>query len=98
MSRSEDSSVHMNASRDLAFFESPVDFRSEVIYFLIVDRFNDGHSESDPRLEGSEVEGEIPLYDKSRQDWGKYWGGNLQGIINKIDYLKKLPTIMELMI
>ncbi len=90
MSVSEGSSVNSSASLDHKFFESPVDFRSEVIYFLIVDRFNDGHSDSDPREEGSEVEGEIALYDKSRQDWGKYWGGNLQGIINKIDYLKKL--------
>ena len=73
-----------------AYYENPVDFRSEVIYFIIVDRFHDGHSGSDGRAEGSEVESSKGLYDKSQQDWGKYWGGNLQGVINKIDYLKEL--------
>ena len=90
MSPSEGTTVRSPDSLNLNFFTSPVDFRSEVIYFLIVDRFNDGHSDSSLRQEGSEVEGDIDLYDKSRQDWGKYWGGNLQGIINKIDYLQKL--------
>ena len=71
-----------------SFFDSPVDFRSEVIYFLIVDRFHDGHAAE--AKEGSEVEESKGLYDKTHQDWGKYWGGNLQGIINKIDYLKEL--------
>ena len=70
-------------------FDSPVDFRSEVIYFLIVDRFNDGH-DSRGDQEGSEQLDQKGLFDRSRQDWGKYWGGNLQGIINKVDYLKSL--------
>ena len=71
-----------------SLFDSPVDFRSEIIYFLIVDRFHDGHSPD--AKEGSELEESKGLYDKHRQDWGKYWGGNLQGIIDKIDYLKGL--------
>ena len=70
-------------------FDSPVDFRSEVIYFLIVDRFCDGHDSAGDQ-EGSEQLDEKGLFDRTRQDWGKYWGGNLQGIINKIDYLKDL--------
>ena len=37
-----------------SFFDIPVDFRSEVIYFLIVDRFHDGHAVE--AKEGSEVE------------------------------------------
>ena len=79
------------ASRDLTknLFDSPVDFRSEVIYFLIVDRFNDGHDAIGDQ-EGSEQLDQKGLFDKTRQDWGKYWGGNLQGIINKISYLKSL--------
>ena len=72
------------------FFNEPVDFRSEVIYFLIVDRFCDGHSSEVSQLEGSEQEDSKGLYDRTRQDWGKYWGGNLQGVINKIPYLKSL--------
>ena len=32
-----------------ALFDSPVDFRSEVIYFLIVDRFYDATSDQEER-------------------------------------------------
>ena len=60
-----------------SLFDSPVDFRSEIIYFLIVDRFHDGHSSG--AKEGSELEESKGLYDKSRQDWGKYWGGESPG-------------------
>ena len=70
-------------------FDASVDFRSEVVYFLIVDRFHDGHDVAGDQ-EGSEKEDAKGLFDKTKQDWGKYWGGNLQGIINKIDYLKDL--------
>ena len=66
-----------------------MDFRSEAIYFLIVDRFNDGHDALGDE-EGSEQLDQKGLFDETRQDWGKYWGGNLQGVINKIDYLKSL--------
>jgi len=72
-----------------SLFDSPVDFRSEAIYFLIVDRFNDGHDALGDE-EGSEQLDQKGLFDETRQDWGKYWGGNLQGVINKIDYLKSL--------
>lgn len=62
-------------------FTRAIEFRQETIYFIIVDRFNDG----DP----SNNEGPNPeLYDATRQKWGKYWGGDLQGIIDQLDYLK----------
>ena len=75
---------------ETTYFENPVDFRHEVIYFIIIDRFHDGHSNTDQRSEGSEQADSKGLYDRTRQNWGKYWGGNLQGIIDKIDYLKQL--------
>ena len=81
---------------DQGFFNEPVDFRSEVIYFIIVDRFCDGHSNDGSQAEGSEQEDSKGLYDRSHQDWGKYWGGNLQGVINKIPVSYThltLPTI-----
>ena len=80
-------SVSGDLTRDL--FDSPVDFRSEVIYFLIVDRFSDGCDALGDQEGSEQVDKKGPL-DGTRQEWGKYWGGNLQGIINKIDYLKKL--------
>jgi cyclomaltodextrin glucanotransferase len=64
-------------------FTRAIEFRQETIYFIIVDRFNDG----DP----NNSEGPHPeLYDSTRQQWGKYWGGDLQGIIDKLDYLKSM--------
>ena len=64
-------------------FTRAIEFRQETIYFIIVDRFNDGDSSNN---EGPNPE----LYDPIRQKWGKYWGGDLQGIIDKLDYLKNL--------
>ncbi len=60
-----------------------IEFRQETIYFLVVDRFYDG--------DANNSEGPSPeLYDAEQQDWGKYWGGDLQGVIDKLDYLKNL--------
>ena len=69
---------------DLEFlYTRDIEFRQETIYFVIVDRFYDGDPDNN---EGPNSE----LYDSERQDWGKYWGGDLQGIIDKLDYLKGL--------
>ncbi len=69
---------------DLEFlFTRAIEFRQETIYFLIVDRFHDGDSSNN---EGPNH----ALYDATRQKWGKYWGGDLQGIIDKLDYLKNM--------
>src|SRR5689334_9517805 len=64
-------------------FTRAIEFRQETIYFIIVDRFNDGDPSNNP---GAHPE----LYDPTKQKWGKYWGGDLQGIIDKLDYLKNL--------
>lgn len=64
-------------------FTRAIEFRQETIYFAIVDRFNDGDRDNNS---GSKPQ----LYDPTRQQWGKYWGGDLQGIIDKLDYLKGL--------
>lgn len=59
---------------------SDVEFRAETIYFLVLDRFairNAGKPrENDEMLDGSHT------------DWRKYWGGDLQGLINKLSYLE----------
>jgi len=62
-------------------FTRDIEFRQEIIYFLVVDRFFDGDPSNN---EGSNPE----LFDPERKDWGKYWGGDLIGIIDKLDYLK----------
>jgi cyclomaltodextrin glucanotransferase len=61
---------------------SDVECRGETIYFAVVDRFNSGKKD---RL-GKETS----LDDPSHKDWLKYWGGDLQGILDKLDYLADL--------
>ncbi|NJM71235.1 MAG: cyclomaltodextrin glucanotransferase [Scytonema sp. RU_4_4] len=69
---------------DLEFlYTRDIEFRQETIYFIVVDRFYDGDRSNS---EGVNTE----LYDPKRQDWGKYWGGDLQGVIDKLDYLKNM--------
>ncbi len=76
--------VKPESELDLEFlYTRDIEFRQETIYFLVVDRFYDG----DP----TNNEGPNPeLYDPEGKDWGKYWGGDLQGVIDKLDYLKDL--------
>lgn len=64
-------------------FTRAIEFRQETIYFIIVDRFCDGDNRKNPGLKPE-------LYDPLRHYWGKYWGGDIQGIIEKLDYLKNL--------
>jgi cyclomaltodextrin glucanotransferase len=60
---------------------SDIEFRGETLYFIMVDRFHDG----DP---GNSAGPDPQLYDPSHTDWGKYWGGDLQGVLDKLDYLQ----------
>jgi cyclomaltodextrin glucanotransferase len=60
---------------------SDEEFRGETIYFIVTDRFSVGKKHThEPG----------PLDDPTHQDWNKYWGGDLQGVINKLDYLQSL--------
>jgi len=59
---------------------SDVEFRAETIYFIVLDRFAEGKPLK-PREEDE-------MYDPSHEDWNKYWGGDLQGLIDKIPYLQ----------
>jgi cyclomaltodextrin glucanotransferase len=69
---------------DLDFlYTRDIEFRQETIYFIVVDRFCDGDPDNS---QGPNPE----IYDPTQQEWGKYWGGDLQGIIDKLDYLKNL--------
>jgi cyclomaltodextrin glucanotransferase len=75
---------HTDAEIDLEFlYTRDIEFRQETIYFIVVDRFDDGDPDNN---EGPNPE----LYDPTHQEWGKYWGGDLQGVIDKLDYLKTL--------
>jgi cyclomaltodextrin glucanotransferase len=88
LSLSDGSSVTGSVADRL--FSAESEFREEIIYFIIVDRFFDASSDEEERR-GYWDRGETAgLYDKTWTQWGKYWGGNLQGIIEKVPYLKSL--------
>ncbi|HNW44525.1 MAG TPA: alpha-amylase family glycosyl hydrolase [Elusimicrobiales bacterium] len=58
-------------------------FNDSVMYFAVVDRFFN----SDPANDKGNYS---DAFDPARKDWYKYWGGDLAGIIKKLDYLKEL--------
>ncbi|HKR00573.1 MAG TPA: alpha-amylase family glycosyl hydrolase [Pyrinomonadaceae bacterium] len=57
------------------------DFKREVIYQIITDRFFDGSTTNNNPSQSS------GLYDSTRTNWRAYWGGDLQGIEQKMSYL-----------
>lgn len=64
----------------------PADWRDEIIYFIMTDRFFDGdtdNNETKLRLDDN-----TPLHDKANVK--RYHGGDLKGISDKVDYLRKL--------
>jgi glycosidase len=60
---------------------SAADFKREVIYQIITDRFFDGSTSNNNPSQSS------GLYDATKTNWRLYWGGDLQGIQQKMSYL-----------
>src|SRR5947207_240856 len=60
------------------------DFKREVVYQIITDRFFDGSTANNnpPQSAG--------LYDSTKTNWRLYWGGDLAGIQQKMSYLAGL--------
>ncbi|MDE2148953.1 MAG: IPT/TIG domain-containing protein [Gammaproteobacteria bacterium] len=61
---------------------SAQDFKKQVIYQVITDRFNNGDTSNDnpPQSSG--------LFDSTKTNWQLYWGGDLAGVQAKLNYLK----------
>jgi len=57
------------------------DFKREVIYQIITDRFFDGSSANNNPSQSA------GLYDSTKTNWRAYWGGDLAGIQQKMSYL-----------
>lgn len=72
MTDSQDVDLDLMAGSDL-------EFRSETLYFLVIDRFHAGNPKKSREADG--------LFDATHQDWRKYWGGDLQGVADKLPYL-----------
>ena len=58
------------------------DFKKQVIYQIVTDRFYDGDTTNDNPAESS------GLFDATHKNWQAYWGGDLAGIQQKLTYIK----------
>ncbi|HEU4560836.1 MAG TPA: alpha-amylase family glycosyl hydrolase [Longimicrobium sp.] len=86
------------ARRDrIEYFPSPLDWRDEVLYFLLPDRFSDGGEGGRPLLSRGEIVALRQAADRPGWNWqrwaesGKRWqGGTINGIRGRLDYLQGL--------
>lgn len=60
------------------------DFKKQVIYEIITDRFFDGDTTNNNPSQSA------GLYDSTKSNWQVYWGGDLAGIQQKMSYIKGL--------
>lgn len=58
-----------------------LDMRGDTIYMIMVDRFMDGDPSNNTAVNPNQ-------YSPDHSEWGKYFGGDLEGIRQKLDYLK----------
>ncbi len=64
------------------------DFRARTIYFMFVDRFANGNTNNDNGNNSAATSTVKSAGGLS--EWKKYWGGDVAGIIAKLDYLESL--------
>jgi glycosidase len=85
--------------RRQSYHPSPHDWRDEIIYFLLVDRFSDGKERTRALVDRENpAAGRPNLPDGSAWRWDRWaesgadrWqGGTMRGVASKIGYLKKL--------
>ncbi|MDY3552362.1 alpha-amylase family glycosyl hydrolase [Gemmata sp. JC717] len=81
------------------YHPSPADWRDEVLYFLLPDRFSDGGEGGRPLLNRADLGAARPApagatgwrWDRWAQSGSERWqGGTIRGITSKLDYLKGL--------
>lgn len=60
------------------------DFKKQVIYQIITDRFVNGDTANDNPSQSA------GLFDSTKTNWRLYWGGDLAGIQQKISYLSSM--------
>lgn len=100
LNQNRPNSVRQNVvlPRRQRYFPSPGDWRDEVLYFLLVDRFSDGAEANRPMLDRGNLNAARPTiggqpwrWDRWAESGGDRWqGGTLQGVGSKLDYLKSL--------
>src|SRR5579863_7034369 len=65
-----------------AFLSHAQDFKKQVIYQIVTDRFYDGDPTNDNPAESP------GLFDATHTNWQAYWGGDLAGIQHQLSYIK----------
>jgi glycosidase len=100
LSRGRPERVHgIDLPRRLPYYPSPADWRDEVLYFLLVDRFSDGGEEGRPLLDRRNPgaarppspDGQAWRWNRWARSGGDRWqGGTLRGVSSKLGYLKRL--------
>ncbi|SDC88817.1 Glycosidase [Geodermatophilus telluris] len=90
-------SVAARAQAGTGSWPSPVDWRDEVLYFLLPDRFSDGGEAGRPLLTRQEVRDLRSRVDRDGWSWqrwaesgGRWQGGTLDGVRGRLDYLRGL--------
>lgn len=77
-----------------AYYPSPVDWRDEVLYFLLVDRFSDGREAERPLLDRTRLaDTRQPGWrwdEWSRSGQERFQGGTLAGVQSRLPYLERL--------
>jgi len=80
---------------EVPYYPSPVDWSSEVLYFLLPDRFSDGLDRNRPVYNRSQPPAAMRpagfRWDKWAESGGARWqGGTIQGITSRMEYLSDL--------
>ena len=92
--RRPDSVSSVQLPRRATYLGSPADWRDEVIYFLLPDRFSDGGEAVRPLLDPKNPTAHRPAGLQwnawASSGGGRFQGGTLKGITSKLDYLKAL--------
>ncbi len=83
----------LQADRD--YQQSPQNWEELIFYFLLVDRFSDGREGEDSAPQGAAEDADEILRDKQLEAaWHEHSerrnGGNLSGLMSKLDYLQQL--------
>jgi glycosidase len=85
--------------RKQQYFVSPVSWRDEIVYFLLVDRFSDGKEGDRPLLDRANLAAARPSqsaeqpwrWDRWAESGAERWqGGTIAGVMSKLPYLKQL--------
>src|SRR5271165_3295947 len=75
--------LHLSAAfLILTSFANAQDFKKQVIYQIVTDRFVDGDTTNNNPSQSA------GLYDSTKTNWNLYWGGDLAGIQQKLSYLQ----------